>query len=53
MTSPQDSLLAARADHWFRRHPRLMLLATVALTVAASIALLFVGHSEPILYQAF
>ena len=36
-----------------RRHPGLMLLATVLLAAAAALALLFAGHAEPILYQGF
>jgi hypothetical protein len=45
--------VAAILDGWFRRHPTAMLVATVALTIGAAVSLLFVGHSEPILYQAF
>ena len=40
-------------DAWFRRHPRWMLAATLGLAVAAAVSLLFAGHAEPILYQAF
>jgi hypothetical protein len=45
--------LTAIVDLWFRRHPTAMVVATLALTIGAAVALLFVGHSEPILYQAF
>jgi hypothetical protein len=40
-------------DGFWRRHPGLMLLATVALAVAAVVALLSAGAAEPILYQGF
>ena len=51
--TPPPPTLTAILNLWFRRHPVAMVAATVALTVGAAVALLFVGHSEPILYQAF
>ena len=37
----------------YDRHPKLALVATFILAVAAALALLFDGHPEPILYQGF
>jgi hypothetical protein len=37
----------------FAGHPRLMLLLTIALAIAAALTMLFVGHAQPNLYQGF
>lgn len=49
MTPPMPPVL----DAYLRAHPRVDLLATVALTVLATLALLSTPHTQAILYQAF
>ena len=48
-----DQFLPARVDQFFRRHPRLLLVAVVALTVVVVPVLLFLSQPPAVLYQTF
>ncbi len=48
-----DEFLPGWLDRFARRHPRLMLLAVIALAVAITPVLLFVSQPPTVLYQTF
>ncbi|HUD73187.1 MAG TPA: hypothetical protein VMQ62_14600 [Dongiaceae bacterium] len=45
--------IPARLDHFGRRHPRVMLLALIALAACATVLLLFKSEGAIVLYQRF
>ncbi len=49
----QAGSLAMRLDAFGRRHPRLMLLAVIALAACATVLLLFKSEGAVVLYQRF
>lgn len=47
------AVTATRLDDFGRRHPRLMLLAVIALAAIATVLLLFKSEGAVVLYQGF
>ena len=48
-----NETLARRLDAWLRRHPRIMMLLVVMVTLLATAVLLAQGGEQAILYEAF
>lgn len=48
-----NGTLSQRLDAWLRRHPRIMALLVVLVTLLATAVLLGQGGEQAILYEAF